>query len=75
MGMTYREYTAYLLAGNGRDYTAPKFNNYNSSSLVTLRHLGNPIKGAENLHHECFEFEPESWKKIAEKMKIFLHIS
>ena len=70
--MTYREYQAYLLAGNGRDYSGYVYRNYNSSSLVTIRHLGNPIKGKENLHPECFEFEPEPWSKIAEQMNEFL---
>ena len=69
---TYKYYCYLLSQGLGRDYSDPKFKNYNSSSVVTLRHLGNPITGAENLHPECFEFEPQSWAEIAEQMKEFI---
>jgi len=68
----YKTYCDSLSFGYGRDYSDIKFKNYNSSSLVTIRHLDNPIIGKENLHPECFEFEPESWQQIAEKMKKFL---
>jgi len=68
----YDHYCQNLKHGMGRDYSDSRFKNYNSSSLVNLRHLDNPILGKENLHPECFEFEPEPWSKIAEQMNEFL---
>ena len=70
----YAPYCRSLIEGHGRDYSDIKFKNYNSSSVVNLRHLGNPIRGKENLHPECFEFEPESWEQIAIKMREFLQL-
>jgi len=70
--LCYRSYCGFISCGYYRDYSDIKFKNYNSSSLVTLRHLGNPIKGKENLHPECFEFEPQPWSEIAEQMNEFL---
>ena len=68
----YVTYCNLLKQGMSRDYSDKKFKNYNSSSIVNLRHLGNPIIGKDNLHPECFEFEPESWKEIAKQMNEFL---
>ena len=68
----YSFYIYFLSCGYGRDYSGHIYTNYNSSSVVNLRHLGNPIEGKENLHPECFEFEPEHWSKIAEQMNEFL---
>ena len=64
----YKSYCDFIQIGYSRDYSDIKFKNYNSSSIVTLRHLGNPIKNGENLHPECFEFEVESWEEIAKQM-------
>ena len=72
--LKYSEYCCALIDGYGRDYWHPKYYNYNSSSVVTLRHLGNPIKGQENLNPECFRFKPESWKQISIEMKKFLQL-
>ena len=71
--LTYAMYCVMIQKDAGRDYSGRDYKDDNSLSLVTLRHLGNPILGKENLHPECFEFEPESWEKIAEQMKGFLN--
>ncbi len=68
----YNTYCNLLRQGMGRDYSDIKFKNYSSSSIVTIRHLNNPIYSGHNLHSECFEFEPESWTEIAEQMNEFL---
>ena len=70
--MKYREHQIMIMFGAGRDY-GEGFEHYTSSSVITLRHLGNPIKG--NLHPELFEFEPQSWKEISKDMAKFLGIS
>jgi hypothetical protein len=70
--LSYHYYCCYLSCGYGKDYSELKFKNYNSSSVVNLRHLGNPIEGKGNLHPECFEFEPQPWIEIAEQMNEFL---
>jgi len=66
----YATYCNLLRSGTGRDY-GEGFDHYTSSSVVTLRHLGNPIKG--NLHPELFEFTPQPWGEIAKEMKGFLN--
>jgi len=68
----YQKYCLCLRNGMGRDY-GESFDHYTSSSVITLRHLGNPIKG--NLHPELFEFEPQSWEEISKDMAKFLGIS
>jgi len=68
----YATYCNLLRQGMGRDYSDTKFKDYNSLSLVTLRHLKNPILGKENLHPECFEFTPQHWSIIARQMNEFL---
>lgn len=70
--LCYRDYIQLLALGAGKDYSDIKFKNYNSSSIVNLRYLGNPIKGKENLHPECFKFEPQPWHEIARQMEEFI---
>ncbi|MFX0134131.1 MAG: hypothetical protein ACFFDN_10855 [Candidatus Hodarchaeota archaeon] len=70
--ISYSKYCQLLIDGHGRDF-GEGFDHYTSSSVVTLRHLGNPIKG--NLHPELFEFEPQSWEEISKEMSKFLGIS
>jgi hypothetical protein len=67
----YAKYCTLLESGSGRNF-GEGFEHYTSSSVITLRHLGNPIRG--NLHPELFEFEPESWEIISQKMKRFLEL-
>lgn len=71
--LSYADYCVRIALGDIVDFNHRIAGyHWTSSSIVTLRKLENEISGKENLHPECFEFEPQSWNEIAKQMDQFL---